>query len=248
MTLPPSSTCLSIHTVSKLAFFEFFLPPNLNHLFIAPSTWPISGIIHPRSIKLSLASEETRLNLSLAIPYIRHDSDDVVLWADALCVNQNDIQERSDQVGRMGSVYNGAKEVMAWLGEEDDSTEIAMELVESWATLMDISEKFEGVEYQPRRAAMLGQIQRLLPMAFDSRANLALLALAEKPYGSRAWIYQELSLAKNAVIQSGRVSKSLDCFLGAFQGLQILYSLSLVDARPTDIVAIGDITTRPSLE
>lgn len=183
-------------------------------------------------------------NLSLAIRYIRHDSDDVVLWADALCINQNDIQERSDQVRMMGSVYDGAKEVIAWLGEEDDDTKIAMELVQSWATFMDMSNSFEGIEHQPMGAAALERIQRLVPMALDSRANSALLALAQKPYWVRAWVYQELSLANNVVIQCGRVSKTLDCFLTAHQGLQMLYVLTMLGHTPTDFVAIGRIMSR----
>ena len=185
------------------------------------------------------------LNLSLAIRYVRHDSDDVVLWADALCINQNDIQERSDQVRKMGSVYGGAKEVIAWLGEEDDDTNIAMELVESWATFMDMPNNFEGIGEQRMGAAMLEPVQRLVPMALDSRANSALLALAEKPYWVRAWVYQELSLAENVVIQSGTVSKTLDCFLKAYQGLQMLYVVSMLGETPTGFVANADFMTRP---
>ena len=69
-----------------------------------------------------------------------------------------------------------------------------MELVESWATMWDLSNMFEGVEEQPSRAISVEgiqrlfgatpveQIQRLVPIAFDSRVNLALLVLAKKPY------------------------------------------------------------------
>ena len=186
------------------------------------------------------------LNLSLAIRYIRHDSDDVVLWADALCINQNDVQERSDQVRKMGSVYEGATEVIGWLGEEDDDTEIAMELVESWAPFIDIPNWFEGIEDQPLGAAMVERIQRLVPMALDSRANSALLALAEKPYWVRAWVYQELSLAKNVVIQSGGVSKTLDCFLQTHQGLSMIYVCSMLIDAPMDFVlAIWGLMTSP---
>ena len=167
-----------------------------------------------------------------------------MLWADALCINQNDRKERGDQVRMMGSVYAGAKEVIAWLGEEDDDLKIAMELVQSWATFMDSSDSFEGIGHLPMGAAALGRIQKLVPMALDSRANSALLALAEKPYWARAWVYQELSLAKNVVIQSGRVSKMLDCFLKAYQGLQMLYVLTMLGHTPTDFVAIGRIISR----
>lgn len=185
----------------------------------------------------------TGLNLSLAIRYLRHDGDDVVLWADALCINQNDVQERSDQVRKMGSVYEGAKEVIAWLGEEDDDTKIAMELVESWATFMDMSNKFEGLEGQPFGATTVERVQKLVPMAFDSRANSALLVLAKKPYWTRAWVYQELSLAKHVVIQSGRVSKTLDCFLKAQPGLIVLFMCSMAADSPTH--AIHYLMTSP---
>ena len=185
------------------------------------------------------------LNLSLAIRYIRHDGDDVVLWADALCINQNDVQERSDQVRKMGLVYEGATEVIGWLGEEDDDTKIAMELVESWATIIDMSNIFEGLEGQPLGAATLERLQRLVPMAFDSRANSALLVLAKKPYWTRAWVYQELSLAKIVVIQSGRVSKTLDRFLKAENGLKMLFVCSMAAATPTDFEAIGLLMTSP---
>ena len=157
-----------------------------------------------------------------------------MLWADALCINQNDVQERSDQVRKMGSVYKGAAEVIGWLGEEDEDTKIAIELVESWVTFMDNPNKFEGIEDQPLRAAMVERIQRLVPLALDSRANSALLALAEKPYWVRAWVYQELSLAKNVVIQSGRVSKALDCFHKTYEGLKMLYVCSMLADTPMD--------------
>ena len=181
------------------------------------------------------------LNLSLAIRYMRHDSDDVVLWADALCINQNDIQERSDQVRMMALVFNGAKNVVGWLGEEDDDTGIAMELVESWATSMDMPNN--GIEDPQWGAAMLEQVQRLIPMTLDSRANSALLELAEKPYWGRAWIYQELSLAKNVVIQSGRVSRTLDCFLQVHQVVTLLCMFISKGGILTESVAIWDITS-----
>ena len=182
------------------------------------------------------------LNLSLAIRYIRHDSDDVVLWADALCINQDDSQERSDQVRMMGSVYDGAKEVIAWLGEEDDDTKIAMELVESWATFMDNLNEIEGSVRQPIRAAILEQVQKLVPLALDSRAKSALLTLAKKPYWARAWIYQELSLGKNVVNQSGRVSTTLDCFLQLREAVKMFTVFFLGDI-PTEVVSIREIAS-----
>ncbi|KAK1751138.1 heterokaryon incompatibility protein-domain-containing protein [Echria macrotheca] len=38
-------------------------------------------------------------------------------WADAICINQDDTDERSHQVGLMESIYSNAPLVAAWLGE-----------------------------------------------------------------------------------------------------------------------------------
>jgi Heterokaryon incompatibility protein (HET) len=39
-------------------------------------------------------------------------------WIDAICINQSDLDERSQQVQLMGDIYSGASRVVVWLGEE----------------------------------------------------------------------------------------------------------------------------------
>ncbi len=39
------------------------------------------------------------------------------LWVDALCINQNDNQERSEQVRTMRQIYSMAEEVLAYVGD-----------------------------------------------------------------------------------------------------------------------------------
>lgn len=38
------------------------------------------------------------------------------IWADAVCINQQDLDERSSQVGVMGDIYKAAKDCQIWLG------------------------------------------------------------------------------------------------------------------------------------
>ena len=40
------------------------------------------------------------------------------LWADQICINQNDIVERSQQVQLMNIIYKNAKQVLVWLGRD----------------------------------------------------------------------------------------------------------------------------------
>jgi len=47
---------------------------------------------------------------------------EVLLWVDALCINQEDATERADQVKMMGKIYAQASNVKIWLGKEDKET------------------------------------------------------------------------------------------------------------------------------
>ena len=58
-----------------------------------------------------------------------------LLWIDAVCVNQEDLREREDQVMLMRSIYKQAQTVLVWLGPESDSSNQAMGL------LRDIAQK-----------------------------------------------------------------------------------------------------------
>ncbi|EHK26244.1 uncharacterized protein TRIVIDRAFT_8990, partial [Trichoderma virens Gv29-8] len=45
------------------------------------------------------------------------------LWIDAICINQNDIAEKSSQVAMMANIYKNAKQVDIWLGNGNSSSD-----------------------------------------------------------------------------------------------------------------------------
>ncbi|KAL8366142.1 hypothetical protein RB595_004760 [Gaeumannomyces hyphopodioides] len=60
-------------------------------------------------------------NLHGAIRHVRSTSRQTFLWADAMCINQEDEAERGHQVSLMASIYRRARQTIAWLGY-DEST------------------------------------------------------------------------------------------------------------------------------
>ncbi|KAF2868679.1 heterokaryon incompatibility protein-domain-containing protein, partial [Massariosphaeria phaeospora] len=56
-------------------------------------------------------------NLHTALRDLRNTGSERFLWADAICINQADIQERNHQVSLMKSIYSSAARVIVWLGE-----------------------------------------------------------------------------------------------------------------------------------
>lgn len=57
-----------------------------------------------------------RRNLHAALLQFRDTIDEVVLWADAICINQDDPIEKAHQVSRMNQIYGEADNVCIWLG------------------------------------------------------------------------------------------------------------------------------------
>lgn len=93
-----------------------------------------TGVRGLRNLALQAASTEhrkfhIRWNLYTALRQLRMRDRTLVLWVDALCINQEDKQEKNHQVSRMAEIYSRASNVCIWLGESDDKCDKAMDFV-----------------------------------------------------------------------------------------------------------------------
>lgn len=52
---------------------------------------------------------QVRKSLGIALRYLRRIGDAMVVWADAICINQSDLKEKSSQVSMMGQIYRTGK-------------------------------------------------------------------------------------------------------------------------------------------
>jgi hypothetical protein len=103
---------------------------------------------------------EVRENLYRFLQVVSAQEDhDSWFWVDQLAINQNDISERTEQVGQMSDIYHHAKKVFVWLGPSVDDSDLAMSLLEKWISdssaltapfeLFDFSDRFWR-ESEPR--------------------------------------------------------------------------------------------------
>lgn len=79
-------------------------------------------------------------NLYYALKYLRSEEIEIVLWADAICINQNDTDEKNTQVPMMADIYRTAHNVRCWVGrsfEDDDREGKPMEAFEESARCAD---------------------------------------------------------------------------------------------------------------
>ena len=70
-----------------------------------------------------------RKNLWEALHQIQSESEELMIWIDAICINQSDLAERSEQVCKMKSIFEQAKQVMVWLGSAERGSDLAFALV-----------------------------------------------------------------------------------------------------------------------
>lgn len=81
----------------------------------------------PECIREIMLNDEPYLitrNLEMALRYLRLSCSDRVLWIDALCVNQSDPVERSQQVVLMKDIYANSAADIAWLLEYKEANEV----------------------------------------------------------------------------------------------------------------------------
>ena len=86
------------------------------------------------SVREHIILSEKRLsiteNLASALRNLRYESEARVLWVDAICINQADIDERSQQVSNMVFIYQQAHRVLVYVGERTEDSDLALDTTE----------------------------------------------------------------------------------------------------------------------
>ncbi|KAK6850090.1 HET-domain-containing protein [Apiospora arundinis] len=116
----------------------------------------------------------------------------VVVWADALCINQLDLVERGAQVALMGQIYANARTVLVCMGPDlsgGGGGHVAS-LLREW-----------------QASAAAATTMNINTDVYDERW-LALGALTGAPWFERMWVLQEVGLARDPRVIYGRGRES----------------------------------------
>lgn len=130
-------------------------------------------------------------NLADALRRFRSPQKIKRLWADALCINQDDAKEKGHQVTHMGRVYENATCVLVWLGNDDDG--VAEDCFRRIKAVNDYFEReFEESGHSFRK---LPALRPPYPFPVDYGYWTPIESLMHKPWFKRIWTVQECSLA-----------------------------------------------------
>ncbi|KAF5228421.1 hypothetical protein FAUST_11090 [Fusarium austroamericanum] len=137
-------------------------------------------------------------NLASALRQLRHPKEERIIWCDAICINQQDLAERSSQVRRMSEVYTLANRVIIWLGPETSWSTVAMN------TLRWVGEQIISFKYSVEFASMYYDFADTAdlrfrvpdgPLPLSTEQWTAIEHLLDLDWHKRLWTYQEVGLA-----------------------------------------------------
>ncbi|KAK4664073.1 uncharacterized protein QC763_500170 [Podospora pseudopauciseta] len=168
-------------------------------------------------IQIDGATVQIGRNLRSALLHLRYHEKPRILWVDAACINQEDMDERNRQVMLMGDIYTKAARTLVWLGcpccllgalNTDRLTYSQGKWLDHLAGIDPLFEAIEILGNEARKLAEEGRevipkqeekdedgttydrIKKLKP-----KWNIIFL---ENPWWTRIWTLQEIVLAKEA--------------------------------------------------
>jgi hypothetical protein len=135
-------------------------------------------------------------NLFSALWQLREKETYEYLWVDAICINQLNLEEKTNQVRLMLDIFKRADMVIIWLGEQRETDRIAVNLA-----------------YQIYGAAQMVGFEKFARMVFRGQATAfppvwthhwrALWSLLDREWFARVWVVQEFVVAKGCTMLCG---------------------------------------------
>ncbi|KAF8856768.1 HET-domain-containing protein, partial [Acephala macrosclerotiorum] len=161
----------------------------MNHYHALSYVW--GDATNTRKITVEGYPIQVTVTLESALRRLRDRERIIRVWADALCINQADTDERNQQVRQMGTVYSVARHTVIDLGEGSEETDSILDQLAGFGTV--------------------GNIPVPKHVLRDRYGDTKLKALADglkeqilgRPWFSRVWVFQELLLSQDPWVQCG---------------------------------------------
>ena len=157
----------------------------------------------PIDIQVGVQNLAVTQKLAQALSYLRYSDKPRTLWIDAICVNQQDLKERSRQVRRMADLYRLADRVVVWLGPGDKASGYGVRIFKDLSSKITVD--WIQVTMKPTsNGAEKHWADQNEYLPYGDKEFRAIYSVMNRPWFERLWIWQEIRLAKsNAVMICG---------------------------------------------
>lgn len=127
----------------------------------------------------------------------------VEIWIDAICINQQDLEERNQQVSIMADIYTKSVATWVWLGEYDEFSRAALTLLQK---INNLSTEKDGADFEFAGTDVVERDEVLASLGLpdsNSWSWFAVFAFFQRQWFRRSWIVQEATLCSRHLFQCG---------------------------------------------
>lgn len=137
---------------------------------------------HPQPLLCENSIIWATQNLFDALQQMRLKDRTRILWADAICINQDDPLEKNWQTRMMADIYGDAEQVLAWLGGSKDHSELLETFIPQ---VLRAKELFEAASVSQDDLPLLSRDQQI--------QNTMRSASGFDPLAERAWALEAIT-------------------------------------------------------
>ena len=171
-------------------------------------------------------------SLEQALRHFRTKERPRYLWADAVCIDQDNVQERSQQVAIMAQIFKASIRVLAWLGRSHDPAmdNGVAKVTEAFYRLSCDPSNKDGFLYAARISEKLAldfgensdgiKCITREPLRYIFVALGAIWSWLQRPWFGRLWVVQEFFSARELVFCTENFTlskKALSAAVTAYQ-------------------------------
>lgn len=129
-----------------------------------------------------------------------------ILWADGICINQQDENEKTHQVRLMQDIFAKSRTVLVWLGPMDEAgllSDVCASIRQLYESIPDFDWKLPQEAHQNLVAEMAKRDCNGGWSNFKKHDWNALVELIIRPWFTRKWVVQETAMAQEVRLHIG---------------------------------------------
>jgi hypothetical protein len=196
------------HIIASLATYPLNDHPPYEALSYV---WGAFNLEDPELIELDERSFMVTTNLLGVLYHLRRENEERIFWIDAICIDQENLEERSSQVQLMRDIYKGASQTVVWLGED------SLPSLRFFDFLKSVDSRRAWEDEDERKVVLQNQIRLQNQLATDKDVqNIVRRGLygdiAQRDFWTRIWIVQEVAISFKVTIYCGSDRMSWDEF------------------------------------
>jgi hypothetical protein len=162
--------------------------------------------------KQAIHVDESELELLIgrnchdALRHLRHQSRGRSLWIDAICINQEDLEERAQQVRNMNNIYKLSSDTIVYLGESTPGSHGLFEELNAREKTAVKTGVFHSGVFNSGGTRRYPDIL-LKP---DDVVTREFEILLQRPWFKRVWVLQEVCWERSVIFMCGSDSVTFD--------------------------------------